>query len=235
MNLFPAAFLLGLAGFDIASVPVIFAAVAAKCKRKDIILMTTISTVVTIFLGWLLSRVLGDGVDALTDWMSSVPDRAYAIVGIFAGVGLLYWCVARIFRTQVYVKKEKRRESFFVKFVKKGMIIMGFVYAVWIISDPTFWALVALASQTENLLLIILGFLVWLLVGQFPLYLLTSLIAFDKHEKMFKKLNRAFSKNKSWQIARRIFGWILSLAIFLAGIYFLTDSMYYLANGFWLY
>lgn len=235
MNLFPASFLLGLAGFDIASIPVILAAVSAKCSRKDIVLMTTVSTVATVLLGILLSKFLGDGVSALTTWINGVPDRAYAIVGIFAGVGLLYWCMARVFGTHAYQAKEKKKESFFVKFVKRGMFLMGLIYTIWIISDPTFWALVAIASQADNLLLIILGFLVWLVVGQFPLYALTALIATNKHEKVFKVLNRGLDKNKAWQKLRRIFGIVLSAAILAAGVYFLVDSVYYLAQGSWLY
>lgn len=235
MSLFPTTFLLGLAGFDIAGAIIIVTALSLKCTKKNIYVFALTSLVTTVLVGAFSAKVLGTSINFLTDLLNYIPDKVYAVLGMIIGAALLYWFIERVFVNEKYQKKEDRKESFLTKFIKSSLFVVGILFSLWAISDPSFWGVVALASQSNSLILIIAAFTVWMLVGQLPLYILTVGIAFNKHEKIIKWFDESFTNNPKIIKLKRILRTVLSVIILVAGIYFITDSLFYFFKSVWLF
>ncbi|MDT2868339.1 MULTISPECIES: hypothetical protein [Lactococcus] len=121
-----------------------------------------------------------------------------------------------------------------MKFAKRSMPLTGFIFEFWAMSDPTFWAMVALSAKEGNILLTILCLTIWMLLVQIPLYILEVSLIFNVNEKLIKIASRYLDKNnrKKLSNATRI---IISLFLLGIGIYFFIDSLVYLLKGIWLY
>ena len=115
------------------------------------------------------------------------------------------------------------------------MPLAGFIFGFWAMSDPTFWAVVAISAKEGNISLTILCLTIWMLLGQFPLYTLIVSLMFNVYEKVIKRVSDYLDKNnrrKKLSNATRI---IISLFILGIGIYFLVNSLVFLLKGIWLY
>lgn len=160
MNLFPTTFLLGLAGLDIAGAIIIITALSLKCSKKNIYVFVFTSLIATILVGLLSSKVLDTSIKYLTNLFNYIPDKVYAILCFIIGIVLLHLFLERVFVNEKYQKKE----SFITKFIKKGLFLVGILFSLWTVSDPSFWGVIALTSQNDNLIAITLAFAVWMIV-----------------------------------------------------------------------
>ena len=117
-----------------------------------------------------------------------------------------------------------------MRFAKRSMQLTGFIFEFWAMSDPTFWAMVALSAKEGNILLTILCLTIWMLLVQIPLYILEVSLIFNVNEKLIKIASRYLDKNnrKKLSNATRI---IISLFLLGIGIYFFIDSLVYLLKG----
>lgn len=235
MNLIFTSFFLGLAGFDIAGAMIIIAALSMKCSKKQIYVFAFTSLISTVAVGLLSSKVLGTSINYLANLFRDIPDKVYAIIGLLVGLILLYWFIERVFISNKYQQKEERKENFFEKFIKKGMFLVGILFSLWAISDPSFWGVVTLATQNKNLMLITLAFIMWMVVGQLPLYVLTVAILFNKHEKIINWFDKKIKGNKHIEKIKEVLKITVSIVILAASIYFVADSVFYLLNGVWLF
>ncbi|HGM1135857.1 TPA: hypothetical protein ACKOIF_003060 [Clostridioides difficile] len=235
MHLFPATLFLGLAGFDVAGAIIIITALSMRARKKDIYIFAITSLLTTIIVGILFSKVLGTGVIYLTDIFNYIPDIVYAIIGAVIGFILLYWFIERVFINDKYQKKEEKKETYFSKFIVKGLFFLGILFSLWAVSDPSFWGLITIASQSSNILLITLSFAIWMIVGQLPLYILVIAMMFNKQEKILRLYDDKIKKNKSIEKVKRIFRLTLSIIILITSIYFIADSVFYFITGKWLF
>ena len=109
------------------------------------------------------------------------------------------------------------------------------MFSLWAISDPSFWALVALAAQNNNLIIVILAFIIWMIVGQLPLYVLTIALVFNKYQKVMDYFNEKIKNNIKINEIKKLFEIFLSIMIIIASMYFILDSLSYFINGIWLF
>lgn len=235
MTLFPTTFLLGLAGFDIAGALIILTALSLKCSKKSIYVFALTSLIATVFVGVLSAKALGGSIHLLTALFHSIPDRIYALFDLLIGAALLYWFIERTFTNEKYQKKEDKKESFLTEFIQKGLFFVGLLFSLWAISDPSFWGVVALASQSDRLFAILLAFTVWMIVGQLPMYALTLGIVFNQHEQLIRRFEGSFMNNPKIAKIKSVLDLVLSLIVLLASVYFLLDSLFYFVKGVWLF
>ena len=234
MNIIFTSFFLGLAGFDIAGALIIITALSMKCSKKQIYIFALTSLISTVIVGLLSCKVLGIGINYFADLYKYIPDYIYALIEVGIGFALLYWFIERVFINKKHQKKEKK-EDIFIKFIKKGMFILGLLFSLWAISDPSFWAVVTLATKNNNLFIVTLAFIIWMIVGQTPLYVLTIAIFFNKHEKIINWFDEKVKNNKNIEKVKKILKVMISIIILIASIYFLIDSVFYFINGAWLF
>lgn len=235
MTLFPTTLLLGLAGFDIAGALIILTALSLKCTRKSIYVFALTSLSATVFVGVLSAKVLGSSIHLLTALFHAIPDRVYAVLELLIGAALLYWFIERVFANEKYRKKEDKKESFLTRFIQKGLFFVGLLFSLWAISDPSFWGVVALASQSDKPLAILAAFAVWMIVGQLPMYALTVGVVFGQHERLIRWFEGRVMNSPKLAKLKGALRLALSLVILLASVYFLSDSLFYCVKGVWLF
>ena len=235
MNIIFTSFFLGLAGFDIVGALIIITALSMKCSKKQIYIFALTSLISTVIVGLLSSKVLGTGINYFADLFKYIPDYIYALIEVGIGIALLYWFIERVFINKKYQEKEKKKEDIFIKFIKKGMFILGLLFSLWAISDPSFLGLITLATQNNNLFIVTLAFVIWMIVGQTPLYVLTIAIFFNKQEKIINWFDEKVKNNKNIEKVKKVLKVTISIIILIASIYFLMDSIFYFINGVWLF
>lgn len=235
MNLIFTSFFLGLVGFDIVGAIIIITALSMKSSKKQIYIFSLTSLISTVIVGVLSSKVLGTSINCLANLFKYIPNKIYAVIGFFIGCILLYWFIERVFINKKYQQKEEKKENFFVKFIKKGLFIVGILFSLWAISDPSFWGVVALATQSNNLISVILAFIIWMIIGQLPLYVLTAAVLLNKYKRIIEWFNTKFKNNNKIDKIKRILNILLSIIILLASMYFIIDSICYFISGNWFF
>lgn len=235
MDLFPTVFLLGLAGFDPMGALIIIAALSMNMSKKQIGLFAAITFIGTVLVGVIVSQVLGIGVTYISELINNIPDIAYMWIGFAIGFLLLEWFVERIFFKKKSKAKEEKKETFFAKYLKKGMFTLGVLFAVLALSDPSFLTLIALSRHSNNLLEVILANCTWITISQLPIFVLTIAIMLNKHEKIIAYFKDKFSNNPKIEKIKMALSVLLSGIILVSGLIMLLDSGCYLIKGHWMF
>ena len=235
MNLFPTVFLLGLAGFDPTGALVILSALTMGINKKQIVKFAATTFFGTVLVGLVLSKILSTGIDAISKLLNSIPDIVYMWIELIIGVVLLIWAFQRFFCKNKTVKKEESKESFFVKFLSKGLFVVGLIFAVTALTDPSFLALIAASSQNDNIFLVILANAIWILISQLPIFVLTVAIIFNKHEKVISYFQDILNKNNRREKIKKVLSLLLSILLLSAGVLIIVDSIYFWINGVWIF
>lgn len=235
MNLFPTVFLLGLAGFDPTGAIVIISALTMGIDKKQIIKFALTTFIGTILVGLVFSKVISSGIEIISNLLNSIPNLVYMWVELLIGLILLIWVIERIFFKKKVVKKEEKKESFLIKFLNKGLIIVGLIFAITALTDPSFLALITISSYNDNIILITLANAIWVLISQLPIFVLTIAIIFNKHEKLINLFNEVLEKNNRKEKIKKILSILLSILILVIGILTIIDSIYYWINGVWIF
>ena len=235
MHLLPTIFFLGLAGLDIAGMMIIISALSMNVPKKQIYIFTITSFVSTVLLGVFCSEITVQIISFLNKLYNYIPDKLYAIIGIFIGSLLLYWFIERVFIRQKHDEKANKKEGFFTKFIKKNLFLLGLLFALWAGSDPSFFAAVTISAHTNNLITMILALSLWMVIGQLPLYILVVATMFNKHQKAITYYNEKIKGNAKFAKVRKAFSYLLSILILLLSAYFILDSIFFFTTGKWLF
>lgn len=231
MHLFPTAFFMGLVGLDITGAIIVTSALAMKSKKGQVYLLTATALVAEVVLGVLFSRVLGKAAGRWANAFDRISDDVFAALGILVGAALLYWFVRRVF-----MKGKKgegnREQGAFERFLDKGLFAAGVILALWAVTDPPFWGVVAAASQNDGLIAVTAAFAVYAIVSQLPLCILTVATAFDKHEPMIRFIQ---SRPNDDSRLRSVLRTALTVLILVGAIYFLAESLCFFMTGAWLF
>ena len=231
MKLFATAFFMGLVGFDIAGAIIVTSALAMKSKKGQVYILTVAALVAEVVLGVLFSRVLNKAAGQWAGIFDRISDEAYAVFGIVAGAALLYWFVRRTFMKGA--KGEGNREQgFFEKFLQKGLFAAGVILALWAVTDPPFWGVVAVASQNDSLIAVMAAFAVYAIVSQLPLCVMAVAVAFDKHEPVIRFIKSKTGEGSKLRWALRT---ALTVLVLVGAIYFLAQSLCFFMTGAWLF
>lgn len=96
-------------------------------------------------------------------------------------MGLLGWAVARLHR---HIKSDKEsqepQDSRVLQWLGRSIVLGGIIYAAGAFTDPSFLAVIAVASR-EPLIVVIIAHVVWLLVSQGLFFGLVIAIMCDRH------------------------------------------------------
>ena len=141
----------------------------------------------------------------------------------------------RFFCKKRTVKKEEKKESFFIKFLNKGLFVVGLIFAITALTDPSFLALITASSHNNNIFLVILANSIWILISQSPVFVLTVAVIFNKHEKVIDFFEELLNKNNRKEKIKKIFSFLLSILLLIAGVLIVVDSIYFWFNGIWLF
>lgn len=235
MNLFPTTFLLGLAGFDPTGALVIITALTMGINKKQIIKFALTTFIGTILVGLTFSKILSSGIDVISNLLNSIPDVVYMWMEFIIGLILFIWAIERIFLKKKTIKKEEKKESFFIKFLNKGLFVVGLIFAITALTDPSFLALITISSHNDNLVLVTLANAIWILISQLPIFVLTIAIIFNKHEKVINYFKELSNKNNRKDKLKKILSILLSIIILVIGVLTIVDSIYFLFNRVWIF
>lgn len=227
--------ILGLSGMDILGLFVATYALSKNSKRKDVYIFSITILLMSVLLGLLFSKVLSFSVNYFTNILDSISGMLYAIISFILGLVLLYWFLIRLVNAEKIDKNEVKKEGFFVKFIKKNLFLVSILFSLWIITDPTFWGIVTITSISNNYILDIMSFVIWIILSELPLYILVIFMLINKDQKLRKWYNEKFKNNKNIKKIKKILNIILSIIIYLGSTYFLMQAMHYFIKGSWLF
>lgn len=235
MKLILSTILLGFGGFDPMGAIVIMAAIAHGIKKKQVYLFSLMALLSTIIFGLIFSFGTSIGLNYFTSILNHIPDIDYVLIGFLISIVCIAWFIRSTFMKDNKEKIDDKKESKFVQFAKRSMPLAGFIFGFWAMSDPTFWAVVAISAKEGNISLTILCLTIWMLLGQFPLYTLIVSLMFNVYEKVIKRVSEYLDKNNRRKKLSNATSVIISLFILGIGIYFLVNSLVFLLKGVWLY
>lgn len=223
--------ILGLSGMDVLGLFVATYALSKNSKRKDVYIFSTTILFMSVLLGLLFSKVLSFSINYFTNILDSISGKLYAIISFILGLVLLYWFLIRL----VNEEKIDKKEGFFVSFIKKDLFLVSILFSLWIVTDPTFWGIVTITSISNNYILDIISFVIWIILSELPLYVLVIFMLINKDQKLRKWYNEKFENNKNIKKIKKILNIILSIIIYLGSTYFLMQAMHYFIRGSWLF
>lgn len=234
MKLILSSILLGFGGFDPMGALIVMTALAHGATKTSVYLFALLALLSTTLFGTLFASGIGVGTDRLSGLASNIPDEAYALIELVLAAALVTWLIRRLFFKRRVEKQEGRKESRFMRFAKKSMPLAGFLFAFWAMSDPTFWAVVALSARDGGLGLRMLCSAIWMVLGQLPLYVLTLAVAGGAHERLIEKVDGFLDHKGRRERLRRGAQVVIDACVALLAAFFLVDGAAYLVTGYWL-
>lgn len=226
MNVIALAFGLGVAGFDVFGTVLVVLLVASKLPKQRIATFALIVLVGTVTAGVAASLLLGSSAKLFAQVLHRVP--AYVWVGAegAASVGLLGWAAARLHR---HIKSDKEtQDSRVLQWLRRSIVLGGIIYAASAFTDPSFLAVIAIASREQSLFVVIMAHVVWLLVSQGLFFGLVIAIMCDRHQPLIAWFERVRSQYST------LIRSSITVVIILCGLILLADMATFLLSGHWL-
>ena len=233
MNLFPTTFLLGIAGFDPSGAIAIITALAMGVLKRDIYIFAITTFIATLLMGIIGSFFIDTGVMYISGLLNHIPESIFMVLEFMVAIVLLSWFYQRVFLKSKKESKAKQKDSFFIKYIKKGLFIVALIFAIMSFTDPSFIALITLSSS-DNILNIVLANIIWILISQAPVFILTIAVILNKHEKIITYLRNKFSNNPNIEKVRNVLSHLLSIVILFVSSIILLEATYYLFTNKWL-
>jgi hypothetical protein len=213
---------LGLAGIDPLGALVVLAALSRQATRRAVVSFSLVVLLGTTAFGAGLAVLVGDGVGGLADRLLDLPDVVGVVLESVLVVLLLRWAYLRWSRRNGPAK-EKR--PWLARWLDRGLPLVGGLFVVSAVTDPTFVALVALASREHGLAGALLASGLWTLVSQAPLFVLVAAVLLGAQARLLGRVE---------QLRRRWGRWLphaLTAGIALAGLLLLADLVVLAATG----
>ena len=234
MNLFPTTFLLGLAGIDPSGAIAMITALAMGVLKRDIYVFAITTFIVTLLMGIISSFFIDTGVYYISGVLNHIPESIFMVLEFIVAIVLLTWFIQRAFLKSKKESKAKQKDSFFMKYIKKGLFVVALIFALTGITDPSFIALITLSSNSTNILEVVLANSIWILISQAPVFILTIAVILNKHEKIITYLRNKFSNNPNIKKLKKGLSHLLSIVILVVGSIILLEATYYLFTSSWL-
>lgn len=232
MKLIYTALLLGVAGFDPTGAIVIISALTMGASKKQINTFALTTFIGTVITGVVCSCFVGNGISYLSNLFNYIPDIVYVVLEFIVAFLLLKWFAERVFFKP---KKEEKKESFVIKYIKKGLFVVGLIFAITALTDPSFLGLITLSGHSINMIEVIMAHCVWILISQSPIFVLTIAIMLGKHEKIIAYFDEKISKSERIRKLKKAFSIVLTVVILLAGLLLFVEAVYYLTTNNWLF
>ena len=105
---------------------------------------------------------------------------------------------------------------------------MALFYAASAFTDPSFLAVITIASREQSLLVVIMAHVVWLLVSQGLFFGLVIAIMCDRHQPLIAWFERVRARYST------LIHSSITMVIILCGLTLLADMATFLLSGHWL-
>lgn len=226
MNVIALAFGLGVAGFDVFGAVLVVLLVASKLPKQKIAAFALIVLVGTVTAGVAASLLLGGSAELFAQALHRVPACVWVGAEGAASVGLLGWAAARLHR---HIKSGKEsQDSRALQWLRRSIVLGGIIYAASAFTDPSFLAVIAIASREQSLLVVIMAHVVWLLVSQGLFFGLVIAIMCDRHQPLIAWFERVRARYST------LIRSSITVVIVLCGLTLLADMATFLLSGHWL-
>lgn len=138
MKLILSSILLGFGGFDPVGAVLIMAALANGTKKKQVYLFSLMALLSTVVFGLIFSYGTSISLNYFIDIMNHIPDMAYVFTGFLISIVCVAWFIRSTLLKGNKERVDDQKESKFMKFAKRSMPLVGFIFGFWAMSDPTF-------------------------------------------------------------------------------------------------
>lgn len=217
---------LGILGIDPITAIVVLSMGIKKDKNIKITAFVLSFMLFSIFIGVGISVVFGTTVlEFIKNITPSDSSPFWAILEITISIIILFWIFKRYLnRIKEKQDKEERIEGTMVKY-----ITTGFVFAITSFTDPTYYAVILLGSETNNFILATLLLTIWFLVSQIATLIVYIANELNLLNKVVEFIEKFKSKNKN------IFNNIIYCILVIIAIGLIIDSFFYLSTGNYLF
>lgn len=218
---------LGILGIDPITAIFVLSMGIKKDRKIKITSFVLSFMLFSVFIGVAISVVFGTtAVEFMKNVTPNDSSPFWAIFEITISIIILFWIFKRYFNKtkEKKDKEEKRIEGTMVKY-----ITTGFVFALTSFTDPTYYAVILLGSETNNFILATLLITIWFLVSQIAtliIYIANELNLLTKVVELIEKIK---SKNKN------ILNNIIYCILVIIAIGLIVDSCFYLFTGTYLF
>lgn len=210
---------LGLAGLDVTGALVVIAALAAGARRRAIAVFAAATLLVTAGFGVALSELVGPRLAGI-DWsVLDLPDPMRIVLDLVLAGALLVWALRRHRRRDAPKDPPNPRPG-----SSAGLAAMGALLGLSAIIDPTFVAVVVLAGRGKPLWLVVVAHVLWILLSQSPLFVLTGAACAGSHGRPV-----AWFQRKRDQM-RPVLDAIATVLLAVMGAALLADALLYFAR-----
>lgn len=215
---------LGVAGVDPIGVLLVMAALGAGVKKRAVIGFGVMVLIGTVVLGVMLSMLFGASVMAIVNALKQLPDVIWAVVDAVVVAMLWGWAARR-----VYARKKPQKPDYTKKWLSRGMVMVGVLFILSMLVDPSYLALIAAAGHQRHIGLAALAHGMWILVSQLPLFVLLVAVIFNKHKPVVARM-KAIQERYGQRIS-----WSVTGVIIIVGAIFAVDLGSFLVSGKWLF
>ena len=218
---------LGILGIDPITAVYLLSMGLRNEKKTKITLFILSFAGFSIFVGVGLATILGvAAVDFLKSVTPSDDSPLWAVLEFAISIFILIWISKKLF-------VDKKQTENQIKETVNGNalkhIITGFVFAISSFTDPTFYAVVLISGETDNIFISILLLTIWFLVSQCLAVIVYIANQCNLLNKLIYQVDRF--KNRNLKGGKNVF-YIILIVI---AILLIVDTGFYLFNGKYLF
>lgn len=218
---------LGILGIDPITAVYILSMGIRKEKKSKITLFFISFAGFSIFIGVAISSIFGvAAIDFLKSVMPNDNSPFWAVLNFIISIFILVWVFKKVFQRE---KKRERQKKKALSGNCFKYITAGFIFAISSFTDPTFYAVILMGSESGNVLVSILILAIWFVVSQFM-----ALITYIANElNILDKLVVFMDKIKSKNI-KGITYTFYAILVFIA-LLLIADTGFYWMSGRYLF
>jgi hypothetical protein len=240
MHLLAAAVGLAFAGLDVFGFLILAAERAVGASKRAVVGFTLAYLVAAAGLGTTLALLAGPGINGMlkrgAHLFASVPGGLWVAIDVVVSLVMFGWAIMRHHNATRPAPmdtedREQARANRLSERIKSPLLLtlVGIPYGLSAVIDPSFLALVVLASRHHHLPMIILANLVWATISQAPLFLVTISALAGVDAKAIAWLNKVRADHTG------VVSTIATAAITAFGVGFLADAVVFLIWRVWLF
>jgi hypothetical protein len=213
---------LGLLGLDPVAAIIVASAIAVHSRKYKVLIFTLAFLLGTTVLGVFLSVLGQNAIDFIQSFIPSDISPLWLILNVLVIVVIIVWLTVR-FTKRNKVKKEKKSKSLLGGAWQ--FFAMGLLFALSALTDPTFYAVIVIASETHNVFAMSGLHLLWISISQIPLLAIVVAYYLNAHNKLI------VYSDKLWAAHKQKFTTILYILAILLALILLVDTIVYLTSG----
>lgn len=180
----------------------------------------------SILIGAVLATIFGvSAVEILQNLTPEDDSPLWAVLEFALSLIVVIFVIRKIF----YKPKKADKEKKIVEGSSYRYLFTGFMFSITCFTDPTYYAVILLGGESNNLLTATLLLTLWFLVSQFMAVIVYTANQMNLLNKLVERIDRL--KGQKFKKAIHVFYMIL----FVIALLLLIDSGHYLIVGKYLF